>query len=222
MSNEAILDVPHNFYHTWHKSLEWFLERPGREGRLCTRIADLLSSDGYDGDAIVATLNCAYRNCIAICLMRLPQYNYNPSVRQAAKASGSWGHSLTDQCITQILLAARPEAKKSEGIRKLLAHFDQCLYPEELDADGMSGLKKGLRDIRRNVEETDIDFSPCPDMLFVRNDIESGKVDLARITGGYDHGRVRFLIGLMPSKEDKLYLLDRIDEAYQARKTLPF
>lgn len=222
MNNEIILDVPHNFYHTWHKSLEWFLERPGKEGELCTQIADRLSVDGHDTSAIIATLNCAYRNCISIYRMSLPQYNYSTKVEQGSNAFNSWGHSFTDQCITQILLTAQPEAKKSKAVQKLLARFDHSLYPEEFDPDCMTDLMMELWSIKRDVEEIDIDFTPCPDMIFVRSDIEAGKVNFTKLTNEYDHGRVKFLIDLMPTKEDKLYMLESINNAYHKWKPLPF
>lgn len=198
MNDETILDVPHNFYHTWRKSLEWFLERPGKEGGLCMRIADSLSANGYDSGAIIVALNCAYRNCIGIYQMSLPQYNYSTKAQRRPGAFDSRGDSFTGQRITQILLAAQPEAKKSEGIRKLLARLDRDLYPDGDRPGGVSGLAMELWNIRQGVGEIDIDFTPCPDMAFARN-------------------RIKFLISLMATGEDKPYMPDRMDKAHNAR-----
>lgn len=220
MNNEIILHISPDFYYTWNDSLEWFLTRPGYEGELNTRIADILSEEEYSTEEIISTLNYAYRNCIAIYRMRLPQYSYDTNFRESDQPEEK-GYSFTDQCATQILLAAQPDAKKSEGIKKLIAKFDRNLYGDERFGNE-SDLEIELENLKNSVEVADIDFTPCPDMESVKFGIEFGQTDFCKLTNEYNHKCVKFLIDLIPGKEDKLYLLDHIDKAYQKYAPLPF
>lgn len=140
MNNETILDVPHNFYHTWHKSLVWFLERPGKEGELCTQIADTLSDYEYKTEAIATTFNCAYRNCIAIYRMRLPEYNYDIMLHAPMRQREEEHTEAWEELISRLRFEA--------------AHPDRELLALLADKEAKIGrLKEQVTDLQRQLEK---------------------------------------------------------------------
>lgn len=208
---ELIDNTPPCMYFTWHNEIDNYLDREGKEGELIDRIMGTCNRNGKNLKDILDDVNCAYRNCTEIFLCTHPDYTYDCSYVGGEHLPFEKGYY--EQFITYILLFCQPKQKKTKRIDSLLQKMNYRLWG---DGDQTDDFDQELLSVFNNdyFAETDIDFSPNPDMAAVRKYLE-GSPDMAKLTNGYDYKKVEFLINLMRTKEDKLMQLDCIDKAYR-------
>lgn len=210
---ELIDNLPECLYYTRYNEIDDFLDRKGKEGELFEHIFSVFSRYGMNTDEIIEDVNYACRNCTEIFLRTHPEYTYDCTCRRTDYLPLPVKSRHNEQCATLILIKCQPQSKKSKRIGSLIEKMDNELWG---NGENMDELDQEITSIFNNnyYADIDIDFSPHPDMAAVRIFLGNNS-DLSHITNEYNYKKIEFLINLMRTKEDKLMLLDAIDNAHK-------
>lgn len=210
---ELIDNTPLFFYFTRQNGIDDFVDREGKEGELFSRIMASCKRNGRSLNDIIDDVNMAYRNCIEIFLRTHPELTYDCGFLDPHCQPMPNEKSIYEQAITYVLLKCQPKAKKNDKIERLIDTFERTLWANnydvgEFDQDIMSIFNNSY------FAEIDIDFSPNPNREAVIQHLNRNS-DFNLMTNEYNYKKIEFLINLMRTKEDKLMLLDAIDNAHK-------
>lgn len=209
----ALIDnVSSCMYFTPCRDLREYTDREGSEGELFSRIAELLYEFGMSENEILAHINAAMDNCIKATFLQYPNFKVE---KNDPFRNNNIGNTFKCLSVTYLLLIHQPEDKCTGGLKRVCDRLQKSLFDDFLatsfDGDDWAASCEFLAKMNLTAS---VDFSICPDMDEVKRFLTSPNTIMAGVTDNYDMKKVEFLIDLMRTKEDKLFVLDAIDEAH--------